>query len=261
MATLKNGRDRFALRASRRYGARVRKVQTMLPRLAIGVLFCLLAFDAAWALSMPSLWMLPAMLVGWYCADAMSGIVHMYMDYRPCPPEIGLDRLFHYEGSRESDDYLALRDAAFAQIGPFERLVYDFKNHHPRPDALGRRSMEVQVGPTALFTTLPFMIAANLAFLLLPPPGWLLAGMVAFAVGASFAQYFHGTLHRADVPLAIRGMRRLRLLMRPQDHVLHHETLTRDFSTINGWSNPPLNLGFRLLRRIGRLRDDGLVPR
>ena len=34
---------------------------------------------------------------------------------RPCTPGIGLDRLFHYAGSRESTDYLALRDGSFAR--------------------------------------------------------------------------------------------------------------------------------------------------
>jgi hypothetical protein len=36
----------------------------------------------------------------------MSGLTHMYMDYRPCTPGVGLDRMFHCAGSRESTDYL-----------------------------------------------------------------------------------------------------------------------------------------------------------
>ncbi|USI72145.1 fatty acid desaturase family protein [Sphingomonas morindae] len=229
-------------------------------RLALAALAALLAVDCAWMLSALSLWMLPAALLGWYLADMMSGVVHMYMDYKPSRAGIGLDQLFFYTGSRESAEYLALRDRVFGQLNPLERLIYDFKNHHPRPDALGRRTMLHQIGSTILFTTLPFALLANAAFLLLPLPRWLLAAMIAFTIGASFAQYFHGTLHRADVPLTVRVMRRLGLLMQPADHVAHHATLAQDFSTINGWSNPVLNRAFVALRRRGYLPDEGLIP-
>src|SRR5262245_8421883 len=74
-------------------------------------------------------WILAA-LVAWYIADLVSGVVHMVMDYKPCREGIGLDRLFFYEGSRESADYLALRDEVWGRIGPLEKLIYDFKNHH-----------------------------------------------------------------------------------------------------------------------------------
>lgn len=235
---------------------------TSLPfRLAIAALALVLAGDVAWLAMRPDWLMLPAMLAGWYGADLMSGAVHMYMDYKPSRPGIGLDRLFHYEGARDSDEYVAMRDTTFAQLGPVERLIYDFKNHHPRPDALGRRTMIHQIGSTVAFTTLPAAILANAALLALGVPAWTMAGLAAFLVGASFAQYFHGTLHRVDVPWPVRAMRRLRLLMRPEDHVLHHETLARDFSTINGWSNPALNRVFTTLRQRGHLPDDGLVPR
>jgi hypothetical protein len=244
----------------------VRNLGSFLMRAAPMALALLLVADAAFMIANPSFWILPAALAGWYVADLMSGVVHMYMDYRPCPPLPGLRRMFFYEGSRESDEYVTLRNETFARLGPFERLVYDFKNHHPRPDALGRRSLRVTVQPTVLFTTLPFTLAVNaaiggLAIAGIATPGWVLAGLMAFVLGTTFAQYFHGALHREDVAVPVRLLRATRLLMRPEDHRAHHETLMRDFSTINGWSNPPLNLAFRLLRDRGRLRDDGLVPR
>lgn len=232
----------------------------MVVRLALFALVCLLAADLAWVAQASNLWMLPAALAGWYAADLMSGLVHMYMDYKPSRPGIGLDKLYFYEGSRESTEYLTMRDAVFARLGPIERLIYDFKNHHPRPDALGRRTMLHQIGSTVLFTTLPFAIIANAAFLLLPLPAWLLAGVVAFTIGATFAQYFHGTLHRNDNPWPVHLMRRMGLLMKNEDHLRHHETLTCDFSTINGWSNPALNMMFRALRERGYMPDEGLIP-
>jgi hypothetical protein len=185
----------------------------------------------------------------------------MYMDYRPCTPGIGLDRVFHYGGSRESADYLALRDSVMPRISPFERLVYDFKNHHPRPDALGRRPFLVQIGSTILFVSLPASMFINVMALTTALPGWLVAGLLALIAGGTLAQYFHGTLHRADNPWIVSAMRRARLLMTPEAHALHHATLRQDFATNSGWSNPVVNMIFRAAVRHRWLDESGLEPR
>ena len=225
------------------------------------VLFSLsMGLNLWFAAAAPSWPMLAAALGGWYLADTASGIIHMYMDYRPTRPGLGLNELYFYEGSRESAEYASLFRRAMARIGPVERLVYDFKNHHPRPHALGRRTLVRQIGSTILFGTLPGSIALNLACLALPVPGWAVMGAVVLLVGGTFAQYFHGTLHRDDNPRFVTVLRRLRLLMTPQAHEQHHATLQRDFSTNCGWSNPLLNRLFDALRRRGRLSDAGLEP-
>jgi sterol desaturase/sphingolipid hydroxylase (fatty acid hydroxylase superfamily) len=169
--------------------------------------------------------------------------------------------MFHYDGSRESEDYLALRNQVLPRISPFERLVYDFKNHHPRPDALGRRPFLVQIGSTILFVSLPASVALNMLCVAIAIPGWLIAGAVIFIVGGTLAQYFHGTLHRADNPRIVHAMRRIGLLMTPEAHALHHETLRRDFATNTGWSNPLVNIVFRSAIKRGWLDETGLEPR
>ena len=203
---------------------------------------------------------LPALLLGWFLADMASGLVHMYMDYRPCPPGKRLNDLFFYQGSRESEEYRALFRERMASINAFERLVYDFKNHHPRPNALGRRDLWRLIGSTVIAAALPISLLLNLAVLAWPVPGWLIAFVLPFVVGGAFAQYFHGSLHREHNPWIVVLMRRLHLLMTPEAHQLHHDTLQRDFSTNCGWSNPLVNLLFRALRRRGYLDDSGLVP-
>jgi hypothetical protein len=214
-----------------------------------------------WFAGQPDWRWIPAALTAWYLADLVSGLTHMVMDYRPCTPGVGLERLFHYPGSRESADYLALRDRIMPKVSPFERLVYDFKNHHPRPDALGRRPFLVQIGSTILFVSLPISIIINIVCLMIAVPGWLVAGIVVLIVGGTLAQYFHGTLHRADNPWIVGAMRRARLLMTPEAHKLHHDTLRRDFATNTGWSNPLVNAVFRLATRRGWLDATGLEPR
>ena len=227
----------------------------------VTALFALSLALNLWFAGAPDWRWIPAAFAGWYVADLLSGVTHMYMDYRPCTPGIGLDRLFHYSGSRESTEYLALRDRVMPQISPFERLVYDFKNHHPRPDALGRRPFMVQIGSTILFVSLPASILLSLACIAFAIPGWLVAGLVVLIVGGTLAQYFHGTLHRADNPAIVEAMRKLGLLMTPEAHALHHATLRRDFATNTGWSNPLVNAIFRIAERRRWLDQTGLEPR
>ena len=230
----------------------------MLIRLAILALIASGLANLGFAARDPSWWMVPAALAGWYAADMLSGIVHMIMDYHPARLGIGLDHIYFYEGSRESDEYRGLFRSAMARLNPFERLVYDFKNHHPRPHALGRRTMLRQIGSTVVAGSLPLSILLNIACLVWPVPGWLIAGTLALLVGGTFAQYFHGTLHRDENPWIVNAMRQVGLLMTPTAHQLHHDTLRRDFATNSGWSNALLNPAFALAHRRGWLTDAGL---
>jgi thiosulfate reductase cytochrome b subunit len=232
----------------------------MVKILVLSLLALSLAANLIFVVADASWWIVPALLAGWYLADMASGLVHMYMDYRPCVDGVGLDELYFYQGSRESEDYQAKFRAAMKRINPLERLVYDFKNHHPRPNALGRRALWRLIGSTVIAGTLPLSLVMNLACLLLPVPGWLVAGIFSLALGATFAQYFHGSLHREDNPWIVNAMRKVGLLMTPAAHQLHHDTLKRDFSTNCGWSNPLVNRIFNWAYGRGALRDEGLEP-
>jgi len=227
----------------------------------VTALFALSLALNLWLAGVPDWRWIPAAFVAWYAADLLSGLTHMYMDYRPCTPGIGLERVFNFAGSRESEEYLALRDSVMPKLSPFERLVYDFKNHHPRPDALGRRPFLVQIGSTIIFVSLPASLLLNLASFARTMPGWLIFGTVVLLVGGTLAQYFHGTLHRPDNPRIVHAMRRAGLLMTPEAHALHHATLRRDFATNTGWSNPLVNIVFQLATRRGWLTETGLEPR
>lgn len=213
---------------------------------------------ALWAHA--DLWIIPALLVGWALADLVSGLGHMLFDYMPCPKELELDRIYFYQGSRNSDEYKQLKARLMQRAGPFYRIVFDFKTHHPRAGALGRRSFVQLTQGTILYGALPLSLGMNLLSFMSPRPGWLLAMAVAFIVGLALTQYFHSSLHRPDVPAAILLMRRMRLLMTPAAHSMHHDTLRRDFAIINGWTNPLLNPVFDALHRRGVLSDEALEP-
>jgi len=232
----------------------------MLMRIAILLLILSGLSNLAFTITAPDWWMIPAAFAGWYAADMLSGMVHMLMDYYPARLGIGLDRIYFYQGSRESDEYQGMFRASMKQLNPFERLVYDFKNHHPRPHALGRRTMLRQIGSTIVAGSLPVSLLLNIACLIWTVPGWVMAGTLSFLIGGTFAQYFHGTLHRDDNPWIIVAMRKIGLLMTPAAHQLHHDTLRRDFATNCGWSNALLNPVFAFAYKRRWLRDEGLEP-
>lgn len=235
-------------------------MRCVVPIAAIGTFVAATAFNIGAVASDPGWLIVPAIVAGWFFADMASGLVHMYMDYRPCPTGKGLDALYFYQGSRASEDYRSRFAETMRTLTPVERLVYDFKNHHPRPDALGRRDLWRQIGSTLLLGTLPGALILSLAVALTDIPGWLVAGFISLQIGSTFAQYFHGTLHRDDNPWPVRALRRLRLLMSPAAHQKHHTTLDRDFATNCGWSNPFLNPVFRWALRRGLLTTQGLEP-
>lgn len=233
----------------------------MKTRIVMAAFLVSLAVNAIFIAAGPIDWRMPvAALVGWYLADFLSGLIHMTMDYIPCRAGVGLKDIYFYEGSRESEDYIRLRDEIWSRINPFEKVAYDFKNHHPRPDALGRRDMMFLIQATVIFISLPVSLILNLVCLVARPPGWLVLGFVVLLIGGTLSQYFHGSLHRRNNPAIVPALRKVRLLMTPQDHDKHHATLTQDFSVINGWSNPVLNVIFRRLLNWGVLTPEGLEP-
>jgi len=232
----------------------------MAARIASLMFFSSLLVSLIWLGLKPDWLMAPAAALGWYLADFASGAAHMYLDYRPCVPGIGLDQVFFYQGSCSSADYLALHKRITSQINPFERLVFKFKLHHPRPDSLGRRSLLYLLLPAVYLGVAPALLL-NIGCWMGIIPGWLGVSVVVFLFGAVLAQYFHGLLHREDQPWFIAIPRRLRLLMTPADHAVHHASLTRDFATTSGWSNPLLNVIFRGLLGRGVFTAEGLVPR
>lgn len=228
-------------------------------RMLFGLFLAALALAGGLAVARAGWWTLPALVAGWYLADMLSGLIHMTLDYYPCPLGKGIPEIYFYPGSRESADYLAKRAAVMARLNAFERVVFDFKTHHPRPDALGRRPLLVQIGPT-LVLALPAALVLDGWGLWGHAPGWIMALGTALLAGSGFAQYFHGSLHVIQVPRHVAIMRRLGLLMTPDAHQRHHDTLTRDFATNCGWSNPLVNALFAALRQRGHLPDSGLDP-
>ena len=170
----------------------------------------------------------------------MSGLTHMYMDYRPCTPGAsGSIRCSITRARARARNIWRFAIRVLPRISPFERLVYDFKNHHPRPDALGRRAFPradrlddhlrcpARVDPAQ--SRLPYGDGTRLAHL----QGRSCSSSVERSRNI-FTVLFTGK----TIPGSCTRCGACGLLMTPEAHALHHETLRRDFATNNGWSNP-----------------------
>lgn len=228
-------------------------------RLTVGIFCVSFAADLVALASTPSWTIIPGLLVGWAIADLGSGLVHMLLDFVPLPARLRMD-LLYFAPQRNTEDYAELRRSILGGVGPFWRISYNFKYHHPRPNALGRRNMKELCADTLYFAALPLSLALNVAVVTAPPPPWATAAVIAMVIGTLFIQYFHSTLHRRTPPAFVAVLRRFRLLMTPEAHQFHHDVQDNSFAIINGWSNPLLDRIFILLRRHGICREEHLEP-
>lgn len=62
------------------------------------------------------------------------------------------------------------------------------------------------------------------------------------------------------IPPWIRVLQRCRLILNPRTHNLHHIFFLSDFSSVNGWSDPLINLVLRPLARRMKMRQETAQP-
>ena len=72
---------------------------------------------------------------------------------------------------------------------------------------------------------------------------------------AEFAALFE----RVGIPKWVRFMQKNRLFLRPELHWRHHNSYDSDFSSLNGWSDPLMNLIFGPIARY-KMKQQGKVP-
>lgn len=207
-----------------------------------------------------SVWAILLFPAALYCADAISGISHFYLDYRRTTPDVGLRELYFYKGNKGCADYLKKRDAAMEKISSLEKVVFDFKTHHLSPGALARRKFMRLAAPMILFIGFPLALLSSLLFFL----GWI--GSVAlificmFNLMLSLAQYAHSCAHRKKVSPFVAFLQKTRVFITADIHNVHHLNLGTDFCILSGIANPLVNRIFNFCRRKGWIFEDGLTP-
>lgn len=107
-----------------------------------------------------------------------------------------------------------------------QRVVANFMKHHGKPG-----SMTFDLEP--MLGGLPLMLTGL----------WLASPFVfAFGLFIGFAQVPHYYTHH-PAPVFVQSLQRWGAILPPAEHEKHHSSghYDRNFSVINGWSNPLLN--------------------
>ena len=165
-----------------------------------------------------------AMLIGYFLADVASGLVHWATD-------------------------------TWFSEKQFGRLIAIAREHHTHPShILGYRFLENATLGSAPSALLIGPLAVLIAFL--PRSDLLYAIMIVlFLISLTllFGTSLHNIGHRKAKSPVVKVAQRLRLVITPAYHHVHHSgDQTTRYCTVNGWANPLLDrIGFwRALERL-----------
>jgi ubiquitin-conjugating enzyme E2 variant len=175
-----------------------------------------------------ALWVVMTALCGWLAADLLSGVVHWAFDTWGSvhTPLVG------------------------------RRFIRPFREHHWDPAAMTRHDF-VETSGSSCLAALPVLTAT--ALMPMPSPAAVLVQAVLLftALGVLLTNQCHRWAHMpaGGIPRLVRAAQRLRLILRPEEHLKHHRRpFDSHYCTASGWLNAPLQaIGFFrwLERRIG----------
>jgi ubiquitin-conjugating enzyme E2 variant len=149
--------------------------------------------------------------VGFFVADALSGIVHWFCDT-------------HFEPDT-------------TVIGPL--LIAPFREHHRDPAALGRHGFFERNGNNCL-AALPFLAFGAVGKWQLSEVGQAfgIGVLAAAAATVCLTNQIHAWAHASAAPPVVRWLQRARVLLAPERHAQHHDGFhTSAYAVVSGWSN------------------------
>jgi ubiquitin-conjugating enzyme E2 variant len=148
-----------------------------------------------------------AALCGWSLADLFSGLVHWSLD-----------------------TFGSVRTPV---VGP--AFIRPFREHHADPQAMARHDF-VEVNGASCIGCLPLLVLS------LYLEGLLHSVAVFTCVGVLFTNQCHKWAHMDAPPALVRLLQKLRLVLRAEEHRLHHTPpYDSHFCTASGWLNRPLD--------------------
>ena len=148
-----------------------------------------------------------AALCGWLLADLFSGLVHWALD-----------------------SFGSVRTPV---VGP--AFIRPFREHHAEPEAMTRHDF-IEINGASCLGCLPLL------FLSLFLIDFFHSVVVFTCVGILFTNQCHKWAHMDAPPMLVKMMQNLRLILRPDEHRLHHTPpYNSHFCTASGWLNRPLN--------------------
>lgn len=155
-----------------------------------------------------------AAVCGWVAADLLSGLVHWGFDTWGSvhTPVLG------------------------------KRFIRPFREHHWDPAAMTRHGF-VETSGSSCLAALPVVTVTALLPSVSPAAIFVQAVLLFTALGVLLTNQCHRWAHLpADhVPRLVRAAQRLRLILRPEEHLKHHvRPFDSHYCTASGWLNAPL---------------------
>lgn len=159
-------------------------------------------------------------MLSFFLVDLTSGCVHYFLD--------------HYDGKNNF----------------IKQIAEEFQEHHDIPSMLvNDNSILDMVGQAAMFWPLGLLfIISNQLF---NTNKHIILGQIVFLVVALFTQVSHYLSHMmvhkppkrdAISYMVLHFLQKNSILLDPAVHKVHHRTLTKNYSILNGWSNKFLNM-------------------
>jgi len=146
------------------------------------------------------------LLVGYLAADLASGLVHWFCD-----------RFF--------DEHTQL-------VGPI--LIRPFREHHRDPLEMTRHGFLELTGNSCLGLAPVLALGGWCA-----GGAWVDALMLSFSGGVVLTNVLHKWAHATTAPAVVRWLQRLRLVLAPAAHALHHRAgYAGGYCVTSGWLNP-----------------------
>ncbi len=139
-------------------------------------------------------------------------------------------------------------------------LVKPFRMHHLYPRDICTHNMVSTVGNVCIIA-LPVLLGCFFLLWQWPGSGWLEFAILCVTLmsGATVAtNQFHKWAHQENPSRFVRTLQRMRLVLAPSHHEVHHTSpFNKHYCITNGWLNPLLNR-IKFFRRLeGLLRFFG----
>jgi hypothetical protein len=198
--------------------------------------------------------------VGFYAADLISGVVHMYLDYQNVQDK----RLrLHVENSIPAVVKFEENDDLFKNASPMDQYLWNFHVHHdaPYPSKDTEFELVMQILRPLFLPLLGLIYIYHLGYM-----SNRCARIVfgALSVGPFMQKLHflaharnHGVLQNKTVGGAILCfLQDYGIILSAKEHKRHHEEFDVNFCIVNGWANPLLNRVRVLLSWVGILASE-----
>jgi hypothetical protein len=200
--------------------------------------------------------------IGLFIADFGSGLVHLYIDYRPLNYAKGYGKLYDYRGDRGSDEFIDMKKSITSQSNWFDHTVYAFKLHHRNAIPC----LTTKYSEFFIETALPgflFLFFSMFVSAFYPKAAWtsyLAYFIIIVSVAVLHTDIIHAWVHGSRaMPLGAtfaRFLIKYKLIYSAKTHAIHHRDGLTGFCFIIGHANFAVNWICKKLLERGVIHVD-----